>query len=100
MKRARRVKIEVRRLRYGGYLVRCTPVAYLGKREFRTFAKTCESYFMSLVEKWVWAREFSDRRDAEELAEALCREFEELFYRDLDVTRLVAPRNLTSEGKT
>lgn len=72
--------------------MRYTPIVYLGKKDFVRLAKTCESYFMALVKRWVWQREFSDQKDAEELAETLCREFKELFYRDLDATRLVTPR--------
>jgi CelD/BcsL family acetyltransferase involved in cellulose biosynthesis len=75
----RRYRIEVYECRRGGgcFHVRASPVEYLGREEFKRWARLCERNFMTLVSRRPWCYEAARAsheealRLARRLAEAL-----------------------------
>jgi len=92
---ARQWRIEVRDNFVGGpYCVFVTPVAHIGREEFKDIAREFRRLFMDLERTWCWSRKFSTREDASAFAKGLAKYLGELAYVDLKELRLVAPKEI------
>jgi hypothetical protein len=89
MIRCRRFRIELAADgRDGGCAVSVEPVEYLGRPEFKEWARLCRAAFMDLehtYRRWRMVRRFSDEADASRFAAQLAYSLGEAFWMRLGV---------------
>jgi len=93
----KRYRIRIYRCAGGGdsglYCVSSAPIEFVGKEEFRRWAKFCRRNFMVLTQRWVYSRFFESHEEAVLFAGHLAKGLGEFVFLDMLETHAVAPRS-------